>query len=116
MLKNEWMDKVRENWDALVDVVMQYHPCAHYSPAPMSITADNAEIACEMVRRHISSEEQPVTVERLERLRDEENVDELSNLFSSAWFGVPESTECWGIEGFGELVELLEDPPDDSVE
>lgn len=82
----------------------------------MPITAVGAEAACCAVRKQIEREERAVTVKRLEQLRDEENVDELANLFSSTWFGVPESTGCWGIEGFRELVGLLEDPPEDPTE
>ena len=112
MTEREWMDKVRENWDDLAGVVMRYHPCARYEPAPMTITAGGPEVACEVIRRQIASEGGEVTTELLERLRDEENVGELMSLFQSAWFGMPESTECWGVEGFGEMVELLEDPPE----
>lgn len=113
MLKNEWMDKVDERWEQLKEVVMQYHPCASCNPEPMEITDPGPETACEIVRRQISSQEEPVTVERLERLKAEGNADELANLFNSTWFGVPESTGCWGIDGFSEMVELIEDPPED---
>ena len=34
------------------------------------------------------------------------------SLLNSAWFGVPESTQCWKLEGFKEAIDLLEDPPD----
>jgi hypothetical protein len=113
MTENQWLDKVEENWEALKQLVMQYHPRASYSPQPMQVTAPGAEMACEVVRRQIASEGgQPVTEELLDRLKSEGDVGELTSLFNEAWFGVPESTSCWGIEGFGELVNLLEDPPE----
>lgn len=31
---------------------------------------------------------------------------------SETWFGVPESTLCWQIQGFKEACDLLDDPPE----
>lgn len=36
-----------------------------------------------------------------------------TNPIFDAWFGVPESTSCWSIPGFGQAVDLLDDPPED---
>ena len=44
------------------------------------------------------------------------DIQKVTNLLNDAWFGVPESTRCWQIEGFTEAVGLLEDPPDDGNE
>lgn len=113
MTNEEWMRAVEGNWDELKSLVMGYHPRASYRPGPLPITARMAEAACEQVREQIRSEGNPVTEDLLERLKEDGNVQELSTLFSGAWFGVPDSTSCWGIPGFGVLCNLLEDPPEE---
>jgi hypothetical protein len=41
------------------------------------------------------------------------DIGQLMTLLNGAWFGVPESTECWGIEGFKIAVDLMDDPPEE---
>lgn len=113
MSDREWMNAVVGNWDELKNLVLRYHPRASCRPELMPITARAAEAACEQVREQIRNERNPVTEELLERLKAEGDVRELSSLFSGAWFGVPESTSCWSIPGFGVLCNLLEDPPEE---
>ena len=40
------------------------------------------------------------------------DIGQIMSLLNSAWFGVPEATECWNIPGFKIAVDLLDDPPD----
>lgn len=44
------------------------------------------------------------------------NPHALYAVLSCAWVNVPDTPACWDIKGFGEAVELLEDPPEDSPE
>jgi len=113
MNKSEWTEIIDKHWDDLKSLVMDYHPRANYNPQEMPITAEGAEMACEVVRRQIASEGSPVTEDLLENLKSQGNADELMSLFGSAWFGVPESTSCWSIPGFREMCNLLEDPLDE---
>ena len=112
---SKWIETVEDNWDDLKDIVLSYHPRANGSSTSLpllTITAIGAEAACEKVRELIRSEGELVDGDLLERLRLEGNWEELSGLLSSTWFGVPESSSCWGVPGFGTLCDLLDDPPD----
>lgn len=115
MLKQDWIAKVKENADVLRDFVDSYHPTnlqSHFDNDVMSpeITAPQAERACEIVREQIrtTSFERP-DVQFNVALKNEDT-DALSSLLSAVWFGVPESTSCWGIPGFSVAVDLLDDP------
>lgn len=44
------------------------------------------------------------------------DVGAIMTVLNEAWFGVPESTSCWRIQGFAEAVGLLEAPLDDDRE
>jgi len=110
--KSEWFDLLHDHWDDLKALVMSCHPRADYQlREDMPITAPAAEQACETVRRQLSAAGEPVTEQLLQQLKDSGDADGLYSLLSGAWFGVPESTSCWRIPGFGVLCSLLEDPP-----
>lgn len=108
MTQTEWLATLNEHWDDLKVLVLQYHPRARYRPKKLPITAPGAEIVCEAARRQIATEGAPVTEELLQRLKDSGNSDKLYSLLYDAWFGVPESTECWQIPGFDTLCTLLD--------
>ena len=79
------------------------------------ITAPQAERACEIVREQIrkTSFERPDV--QFNVALQNEDCDTLASLFSSTWFGVPESTSCWGIPGFSLAVDLLDDPIEEEI-
>lgn len=111
--KAEWIAKVEANKHKLITLIAAYHPVSLAPLIGMKITAPNAEAACEVVRDNIRKnfEGNPAT-EFQDALR-EKNISRLMNLMSDAWFGVPESTDCWKIPGFKEAVDLMDDPPND---
>jgi hypothetical protein len=78
----------------------------------MPITAPGAEIACENVRQKIAQEERSDPVKRWDIAVASSDISELNSLLSSAWFGVPESTQCWEIPGFGIACDLMDDLPE----
>jgi hypothetical protein len=96
----------------------------HYHPSSkgygrqwgMKITAPLAEAACQTIRGSIQRKEQADPVERFAQALEDKDVAKINSLLNSAWFGVPESTDSWGIEGFREAVELLEDLPEEEEE
>jgi hypothetical protein len=77
----------------------------------MEITAGTAELACRNVRTLIQKEDRGNPAARFATALECGDVGEIQNILNGAWFGVPESTSCWGIPGFSEAADLLEDPP-----
>lgn len=121
MTKQQWLAQVAEHRETLLSLVETYHPASHAihgggrKPESMPITAPTAEAACENVRQVIAARERNRAAprERFEKaLRDGDWI-EINSLLNSAWFGVPESTACWQVEGFKEAVDLMEDLPED---
>jgi hypothetical protein len=112
------MDKVRANEQALRSLVSNYHPSSrNRSGKRMPITAPGAEAACETIREQIKQEEPINPVESFNKALNNNDPHTIYRLLDSAWFGVPESTQCWEIEGFSVAVDLLDDPPEvDDVE
>lgn len=119
MIASEWIQKVQDNSGKLISLLERFHPQS-YSEDPLifpdleglPITARSAESACVLVRKQIASE--PHTSSPKDRWTEalaSKDIDTMMSLLSGAWFGVPESTSCWSIEGFKEAVELLENPP-----
>jgi hypothetical protein len=118
MTKLEWLEKVERSKTKLHSLIANYHPSnlderAPNDKIPVSITAPNAERACEVVRSAIRKESHFQNPEAQFNIAlAKKDVETLGSLLSAAWFGVPESTACWQIEGFKEAVDLLDDPPD----
>ena len=133
MTTERWMATVREHKDNLRQLILDWHPVSRITqhrdkthvllddelievsaPHGMPITAPTAEMACQTVRRKIIAEEgdKQSPVERFETALAAENVSEIMSLLSSAWFGVPESTDCWRIPGFSVACDLMDDPPE----
>jgi len=114
MTNPDWLAKVRANEEVLRDFISRYHPInlrPHKNDEVMTnITAVQAERACEVVREQIRKEsfERPDVQFNTALLNNDGSA--IYNLLQSAWFGVPESTSCWGIPGFSIAVNLLDDP------
>jgi len=116
MTTQQWIDQAKRHKDKLLELIRNYHPSSHavYSRRQkMAITAPNAESACRAVREKIRQDEPNDPAERFEIALTSGDIGEMMNVLNGAWFGVPESTDCWGIDGFNEAVDLLQDPPDE---
>jgi hypothetical protein len=133
MTRERWLSIVRENQENLSNLILDWHPVSRITnhrstefidldgdlveiekPA-LKITAPSAEYACGVVRKKIVQEEngKGSPVERFKTAVAAEDINEIMSLLSSAWFGVPESTSCWSIPGFGVACDLMDDPPEE---
>lgn len=133
MTTQQWLTKVRERGAVLREFVASWHPSARrlaaiqreavlmtdgsaaaveVPEARMPITAPGAERACQVVREQVRREQPEDPLVRWDKAVNGGNVSEIMSLLDEAWFGVPESWECWQIEGFAEAADLLDDPPD----
>jgi hypothetical protein len=117
MLPEAWLEKVEHHQEALRGLISLYHPSSKQrDPEPMTITAPAAEEACERIRKAIRRDDpQPPVLKFDIALRTKDHAT-LMRLLNEAWFGVPESRNCWGIYGFSEAVDLLDDPPEVETE
>ena len=129
MTSQKWLQKANDNKETLRHLVGCFHPNAQHSihenqdglleiigidPTYLPITAPGVELAIAPIRKAIKRENDGFDpVARLDRGLLDNDVSVLMTVLNEAWFGVPESTNCWGIKGFKEAVSLLEDPPDD---
>jgi hypothetical protein len=118
MTSQEWLGRVRQQSGTLERFIGDWHPSSHsYDDAAafgMTITAPAAQTACDIVSAAIArNEKNDNPVGRFWRAVAEGDCRVIISLLDQAWFGVPESTECWSIEGFREAVGILENAPDD---
>jgi hypothetical protein len=99
-------------------LIKSFHPIStrgRYDPLGLPITAPNAEAA----RRHIiddmarREELEGDPVKEFGAALNDKNVGQAMTILNQTWFGVPESTQCWKLEGFAEAVALLDDPPEE---
>lgn len=109
MKTQEWVETFNKFRTIIKEVVLGYHPAISIKK-PMNITAHNAEEA----RQNVASAIREVPdISLFDQDLSEDNIDQVYNIMNEAWFGVPESTDCWKITGFPSLVNLLEDPPEE---
>ncbi len=116
MTEKEWLDKARRSECALQQFVAMWHPRSHNPFKPkLPITAPHAEIACEQIRKDIIEEGTSplLPLAELDLALKENNVSKIISLLNEAWFGVPESVDCWNLPGFPEVVDLMGDPIDE---
>jgi hypothetical protein len=109
---DEWLIECNGAKDKLKSLIGTYHPVSLKSVNGMKITAPNAEQACEVVRNQIRKNFEGNPVTEFQAALDARDVSKLMKLLNDAWFGVPETIECWNIEGFTEAVNLMDDPPE----
>lgn len=97
----------------LREFIRVWHPESNAVKPKLRITAPNAEIACAHIRSMLKKEGlNSVKPEvRFDQALVKRDVVAINGLLNSAWFGVPESTSAWQIEGFKEAVHLMEDVP-----
>jgi len=121
MLKEQWLEQVNINKDKLREFICNYHPInlrprKNNEVMSNDITAPNPERACEAVRELIRKEALNDPVIQFDIAVQKNDYITISGLLGAAWFGVPESTSCWQIEGFKEAVDLLDDPVEEEFE
>ncbi len=103
----------------LGSIISRHHPTANkLFGSGLTITAPNAELVCAAVRKDIRKgiDAAIPILNRFDSALKRNDADEIYNLLQETWFGVPESTDCWRIEGFSELVDLLDDPWEEDCE
>jgi hypothetical protein len=119
MNQPDWLAQVLVHREVLREIVETYHPYngPHPQRATLKITAPSAEARMVGIREEIAMKS-PILAPavRFDAAIADKNFHELYLILSATWFGVPESTECWGIRGFKELVALLEDMPEPNDE
>lgn len=114
MNNHEWLTKVKSNEDVLKTFIKEWHP-TNLVRNSMRITAHNAEAASRYVRAQIRNQaERADPIVRFELALAQSDIIGINNVLNEAWFGVPESTDCWSIKGFREAVELMEDLPEEN--
>jgi hypothetical protein len=115
MTQSKWLEIVQANKDALRTLIKDYHPASRGHAPSATITAPNAEIACAGIRDEIAREDaaKAPPVERFDKALADGDVGLINTLLNAAWFGVPESTECWHIPGFGVACDLMDDLPEE---
>lgn len=113
MTKAVWLDRAAVDAEALRSLVRDWHPLRRPTQVgDITITAEAAEHACEHVRREIVATGGGDPVELFTLALRNGDVRTIVRLLNEAWFGVPESRDCWKIRGFTEAVDLLDEPPE----
>lgn len=122
--RQAWLNQVTQDADKIRTLIRNYHP--QHKPSLTDeqrdlvgedMTAPNAELACENVRDQIRQQYQaealPDPVQIFDGALKAGNVSVLVKVLNQTWFGVPETTACWKFTGFPEVVDLLDDVPDE---
>lgn len=113
MRKDEWFNQANQSKDKLISLIGYYHPACLQGLVGMRITAPNAEMVSERIRESIRKNFDGNPVTEFITALDNKDISKCMKLLNDAWFGVPESTDCWKISGFKECVDLLDEPPDE---
>lgn len=112
MTETEWLTEVEQNKDKLISLIECYHPASSRKvKTTVLITAPNVERALVGLRKVIEKEFEGSPVEVFKFALAQRDWKRINYLLNDAWFGVPESTACWGITGFSEACSLMEDIP-----
>lgn len=114
MNEQDWLTHARSYEDKLAGFIAAWHPASDRFPyrwPPGPITAPGAEQACGVIRKLIREEHEGDPATQFRKALKDGDIGTANNLLNSAWFGVPESTSCWDIDGFREAVELMENLP-----
>lgn len=106
----QWFQDIERHKEVLISIIEKYHPSRKIK-SDLKITAAKAEKVCELIRSKIKDETKEDVLLLFERALKEENVTVILRILNDVWFGVPESTDCWKIPGFKELVDLIEEAP-----
>lgn len=110
---SEWLTEAEKHKDKLRSLVAQYHPAfQQFGPEEQPITAHGAQVACDIICTQIAKEVQEDVLDQFDSAFASGDWEKIYKLLHQSWFGVPESTGCWRIEGFSEAVDLMDDPPE----
>lgn len=109
---SEWLEQVAANKDKLISLLRNWHPTRKIDNAGLPITATRAQAGCDNISASIKAAFKGDPVEAFETALAKGDTRQIIKLLDHAWFGVPESTACWQIEGFSEAVRLLEEAED----
>ena len=123
MNTKDWLHECHVHRQSLRNLIGGYHPVAR-DPTDigmmcgLDITAPAAQKACDAICEEIKNSERGELppVRRFDYALQVGDVATIHSLLSATWFGVPESTSCWSITGFNELVNLLDDPPEEDYD
>lgn len=121
MGNKEWLARVEAAAPMLRIFVSDWHPASpRRSQEQLEITAQGAEATRRVLERQIRHESSQIGHEpahdplaRFNAALAGGDTSTLMSILNQCWLGVPESTECWGLTGFREAVDLLDDPPED---
>lgn len=118
MNKQDWLEQARQHNSELRSLIIHFHPSypgQSEAVKEMKITAPNVEGARLHVVDHILANDDLPTnpVQEFDAGLAKGDVGTVYSILNKTWFGVPESTDCWGLKGFAEAVDLLEDPPEE---
>ncbi len=108
--RDEWFQDIEANKQILVSIIDTYHP-SRKKKSDLKITAQAAEKACEKIRTLIKQNTKEDVVILFENALKEKDQKVMLKILNDVWFGVPESTSCWKIPGFKELVDFIENSP-----
>lgn len=113
MTTAQWLAQAQRHAEILTDLIRAWHPLRRPDVVgDVTITAQAAERMCAEVRREVVSKGEGDPVKRFMLALAARDAGTASRLLSEAWFGVPESRDCWHIRGFSQAVDLLDDPPE----
>lgn len=112
MTRQEWFNRANKNSELIISLLRAYHPKNRNSKTSPGdrITARATENYSIGVRENIKQKTKTNPIEDFQNALKENDHRTLDRIMNEAWFGVPESTNCWNIPGFKEMVDLLEDP------
>lgn len=113
MTMSDWLAQAKRDETRLTALLRAYHPAAPGEKRELPITAGRTEAFAQRVRQRIAAAAPYDPVATFQSALAADNVTIVTRLLNEAWFGVPESTDCWSVPGFSEAVALLEDPPDE---
>ena len=121
MEKQGWLSLVEQNKQVLRSFIAECHPASPptWADSPhLPITAPDVEPIVENIRQGIRRDAQQGLEMRPPAIQFDAavatgDVSAIYRLIDEAWFWVPESTGCWGIPGFKEAVDLLDEPPEE---
>lgn len=111
-----WWANVDAHWANLRALIERWHPSSSQAPEafpPLEVTAARVEPLRQLFAGNIAKESAalPPVADRAEAARAGRDHETFAAILNEAWMGVPESTSCWEIPGFGVLCELCGDPP-----
>lgn len=126
MNKQEWIEKARSS--RIRSFVERYTPARRhlkveddtveieglaFDTPHHEITAPDPERARQFIVKGMNKSLIEDVMDKFDSALQSGDISRIYSFLSGAWFGVPESTSCWGITGFSEAVDLMDDMPEE---